>query len=221
MPPRFSGDPVHFEAQTLTKQRERRESIVSGRWHLWVSAVGTCIALEGHRGPGQYLQRGDDVWAAWAGSGSGLRGQAGCGWLRCSGECWPCTAWRSESVPACKAHRCHVCACLLLCVYTCPAVHARVSPLPGAVRVLGVPHVPAPATPGRALCRSPPACQPPSSLTPAIVGPCPSCPSLHPTLPAGHGHDLGVPLPAEYQILCGNQAPGFIIDIHTGKPIGE
>ncbi|PKU36869.1 hypothetical protein llap_12825 [Limosa lapponica baueri] len=29
------------------------------------------------------------------------------------------------------------------------------------------------------------------------------------------------PTPAspEYQILCGNQAPGFIIDIHTGKPI--
>lgn len=27
--------------------------------------------------------------------------------------------------------------------------------------------------------------------------------------------------PAEYQLLCGNQAPGFIIDIHTGKPIGE
>lgn len=26
---------------------------------------------------------------------------------------------------------------------------------------------------------------------------------------------------AEYQILCGNQAPGFIIDIHTGKPIGK
>lgn len=26
---------------------------------------------------------------------------------------------------------------------------------------------------------------------------------------------------AEYQLLCGNQAPGFIIDIHTGKPIGE
>ncbi|KTG04443.1 hypothetical protein cypCar_00020287, partial [Cyprinus carpio] len=24
---------------------------------------------------------------------------------------------------------------------------------------------------------------------------------------------------AEYQLLCGNQAPGFIIDIHTGKPI--
>uniref|UniRef100_A0A5F8H1B1 Fibrillin 3 n=1 Tax=Monodelphis domestica TaxID=13616 RepID=A0A5F8H1B1_MONDO len=30
------------------------------------------------------------------------------------------------------------------------------------------------------------------------------------------------PAPAtEYQILCGNQAPGFIIDIHTGKPIGK
>lgn len=28
-------------------------------------------------------------------------------------------------------------------------------------------------------------------------------------------------LPAEYQLLCGNQAPGFIIDIHTGKPIGN
>uniref|UniRef100_H2LL33 Fibrillin 2b n=1 Tax=Oryzias latipes TaxID=8090 RepID=H2LL33_ORYLA len=28
------------------------------------------------------------------------------------------------------------------------------------------------------------------------------------------------PTPAtEYQLLCGNQAPGFIIDIHTGKPI--
>ncbi|XP_062816685.1 fibrillin-2 isoform X2 [Anolis carolinensis] len=27
------------------------------------------------------------------------------------------------------------------------------------------------------------------------------------------------PASAEYQILCGNQAPGFIIDIHTGKPI--
>lgn len=27
--------------------------------------------------------------------------------------------------------------------------------------------------------------------------------------------------PAEYQLLCGNQAPGFIIDIHTGKPIGK
>ncbi len=26
---------------------------------------------------------------------------------------------------------------------------------------------------------------------------------------------------AEYQLLCGNQAPGFIIDIHTGKPIGK
>lgn len=26
---------------------------------------------------------------------------------------------------------------------------------------------------------------------------------------------------AEYQLLCGNQVPGFIIDIHTGKPIGE
>lgn len=36
-----------------------------------------------------------------------------------------------------------------------------------------------------------------------------------------HGRDCDVPLPAEYQILCGNQAPGFIIDIHTGKPIGE
>lgn len=28
-------------------------------------------------------------------------------------------------------------------------------------------------------------------------------------------------LAAEYQLLCGNQAPGFIIDIHTGKPIGK
>ncbi|KAG8127116.1 hypothetical protein E2320_022244 [Naja naja] len=27
------------------------------------------------------------------------------------------------------------------------------------------------------------------------------------------------PASSEYQILCGNQAPGFIIDIHTGKPI--
>ncbi|XP_049443747.1 fibrillin-2b isoform X1 [Epinephelus fuscoguttatus] len=27
------------------------------------------------------------------------------------------------------------------------------------------------------------------------------------------------PATTEYQILCGNQAPGFIIDIHTGKPI--
>lgn len=26
---------------------------------------------------------------------------------------------------------------------------------------------------------------------------------------------------AQYQVLCGNQAPGFIIDIHTGKPIGN
>ena len=26
---------------------------------------------------------------------------------------------------------------------------------------------------------------------------------------------------AQYQLLCGNQAPGFIIDIHTGKPIGK
>lgn len=26
---------------------------------------------------------------------------------------------------------------------------------------------------------------------------------------------------ADYQLLCGNQAPGFIIDIHTGKPIGK
>lgn len=66
-----------------------------------------------------------------------------------------------------------------------------------------------------------PSCQIPSLLTPAVVGPYPSCPWLHPTLRTGHGHDLGVPLPAEYQILCGNQAPGFIIDIHTGKPIGE
>lgn len=57
----------------------------------------------------------------------------------------------------------------------------------------------------------------PAPLTPAIAHPCPSRPT-----PAGHGCDLGgVPLPAEYQILCGNQAPGFIIDIHTGKPIGE
>uniref|UniRef100_A0A8C2J4J2 Fibrillin 2b n=1 Tax=Cyprinus carpio TaxID=7962 RepID=A0A8C2J4J2_CYPCA len=29
------------------------------------------------------------------------------------------------------------------------------------------------------------------------------------------------PATSEYQLLCGNQAPGFIIDIHTGKPIGE
>nr|XP_015220808.1 PREDICTED: fibrillin-3 [Lepisosteus oculatus] len=29
----------------------------------------------------------------------------------------------------------------------------------------------------------------------------------------------GVGCVAEYQLLCGNQAPGFIIDIHTGKPI--
>ncbi|KAM6963381.1 fibrillin-2b isoform 3-T3 [Aplochiton taeniatus] len=27
------------------------------------------------------------------------------------------------------------------------------------------------------------------------------------------------PATSEYQLLCGNQAPGFIIDIHTGKPI--
>uniref|UniRef100_A0A3P8QNZ3 Fibrillin 2b n=1 Tax=Astatotilapia calliptera TaxID=8154 RepID=A0A3P8QNZ3_ASTCA len=27
------------------------------------------------------------------------------------------------------------------------------------------------------------------------------------------------PATTEYQLLCGNQAPGFIIDIHTGKPI--
>uniref|UniRef100_A0AAZ3Q2V8 Fibrillin 2b n=1 Tax=Oncorhynchus tshawytscha TaxID=74940 RepID=A0AAZ3Q2V8_ONCTS len=27
------------------------------------------------------------------------------------------------------------------------------------------------------------------------------------------------PVTSEYQVLCGNQAPGFIIDIHTGKPI--
>ncbi|XP_068954872.1 fibrillin-3 isoform X1 [Petaurus breviceps papuanus] len=27
------------------------------------------------------------------------------------------------------------------------------------------------------------------------------------------------PASSEYQVLCGNQAPGFIIDIHTGKPI--
>lgn len=26
---------------------------------------------------------------------------------------------------------------------------------------------------------------------------------------------------AEYELLCGNPAPGFIIDIHTGKPIGK
>lgn len=29
------------------------------------------------------------------------------------------------------------------------------------------------------------------------------------------------PCPVDYQILCGNQAPGFVIDIHTGKPLGE
>ncbi|KAF0042112.1 hypothetical protein F2P81_005644 [Scophthalmus maximus] len=34
--------------------------------------------------------------------------------------------------------------------------------------------------------------------------PCESCPT---------------PATSEYQLLCGNQAPGFIIDIHTGKPI--
>ncbi|XP_057697171.1 fibrillin-2b isoform X1 [Corythoichthys intestinalis] len=27
------------------------------------------------------------------------------------------------------------------------------------------------------------------------------------------------PATSEYQLLCGNQAPGFIIDIHTGKPV--
>ena len=27
--------------------------------------------------------------------------------------------------------------------------------------------------------------------------------------------------PVDYQILCGHQAPGFVIDIHTGKPLGE
>lgn len=27
--------------------------------------------------------------------------------------------------------------------------------------------------------------------------------------------------PVDYQVLCGNQAPGFVIDIHTGKPLGE
>ncbi|MGH0175719.1 UNVERIFIED_CONTAM: hypothetical protein FKN15_071488 [Acipenser sinensis] len=36
--------------------------------------------------------------------------------------------------------------------------------------------------------------------------PCESCPT---------------PATTEYQLLCGNQAPGFIIDIHTGKPIGK
>uniref|UniRef100_A0A8C9VFY4 Fibrillin 2b n=1 Tax=Scleropages formosus TaxID=113540 RepID=A0A8C9VFY4_SCLFO len=30
-----------------------------------------------------------------------------------------------------------------------------------------------------------------------------------------------IPATAEYQLLCGNQAPGFIIDIHTGKPIAR
>lgn len=40
------------------------------------------------------------------------------------------------------------------------------------------------------------------------------------------GHSIAVSeillsVSAEYQLLCGNQAPGFIIDIHTGKPIGE
>lgn len=39
---------------------------------------------------------------------------------------------------------------------------------------------------------------------PTLIHPSGSCPSA-----------------AEYQILCGNQAPGFIIDIHTGKPVGE
>ncbi|XP_033936716.1 fibrillin-2b [Pseudochaenichthys georgianus] len=34
--------------------------------------------------------------------------------------------------------------------------------------------------------------------------PCESCPT---------------PATTEYQLLCGNQAPGFIIDIHTGKPV--
>lgn len=43
---------------------------MSGRQNLWVSAVGTCIALEGHKGLGQYLGRGNEVWDAWAGSGS-------------------------------------------------------------------------------------------------------------------------------------------------------
>lgn len=28
-------------------------------------------------------------------------------------------------------------------------------------------------------------------------------------------------LPAQYQVLCGNLSPGFIIDIHTGKPVGK
>ena len=27
--------------------------------------------------------------------------------------------------------------------------------------------------------------------------------------------------PVDYQLLCGHQAPGFVIDIHTGKPLGE
>lgn len=43
----------------------------------------------------------------------------------------------------------------------------------------------------------------------------PTCPSLGPAVTSVF------PFAAEYQILCGNQAPGFIIDIHTGKPIGE
>lgn len=36
-----------------------------------------------------------------------------------------------------------------------------------------------------------------------------------------HWAPAGLSVSAEYQLLCGNQAPGFIIDIHTGKPIGK
>lgn len=126
-----------------------------------------------------------------------------------------------QSVPACEAHRRHVCTCLLSCAYV--PCNAR------ACEPFAWCHTCCWDSPCAGLCTSWPSTvqipllpvRPHSPLTPAIVDPCPSRPSLHPTLPAGHGHDLGVPLPAEYQILCGNQAPGFIIDIHTGKPIGE
>lgn len=45
-------------------------------------------------------------------------------------------------------------------------------------------------------------------------------PPGEPAAPAPPPHPVLL-CPVDYQILCGNQVPGFVIDIHTGKPLGE
>lgn len=133
---------------------------------------------------------------------------------------WQTVPTGVNAMGTCTCMHVFVCMCQCACVHVGVSMPCStcVSSLPCAIDVLSIPHVPAPEIPGQAPCRSPLTCYILSLLTPAILGPHPS----HSSLAASrHGHDCGVSLPAEYQILCGNQAPGFIIDIHTGKPIGE